>query len=142
MEGSQRIGKITAALQAVAGERFSTIVLETSPGSGDYSMQYVPHRPDAAQIIVTDTQVSWYIELRGAHWEADSSETDPAADFETQTRWAIDTCVGVARFGVARIRSKWQPFGRTSIVLTSNRQMDDALANRSNLVLVRRWQPW
>ena len=146
-----RIDMFTDALREAVGDCFD--VKAERWRDGQEVRRYLPRYADAADITIVDFRNSWFMTITdlGRFWDDNeeflgwcNDETGQPVEpgFAEATGWAIDTCVNVARFGVARFRPRWSPIGRWSDVLTSEHAVDDLLAAHPRHKLVKRWHPW
>ncbi|MFC6355105.1 hypothetical protein [Luethyella okanaganae] len=136
----ERLGRFLSAITERGIQRFEAARVMTTRISGNVCVRLQPHRTGSATLLVTDTGVSWYLEVPEAKWEFDSSDamgSDELAQFE----WAVDICVSIARFGMIRTRPKWLPFGRESFVLTEVSGMESH-RNDGKREVTHYWPPW
>jgi hypothetical protein len=134
--GSDRIAAIDAALKAVVDGRYTREDIATRSGSDDVVVRYRPKNIEAAGLIVTDTRVSWHLEVPEAKWEADSSD-----QLENERLWAIRVARDLAAFGAVRVRRSWCPWGRETFILRSDDQTQELGTDRAFKV-VGYWPPW
>lgn len=135
-----RIGVVAEALATAAADRYDVEPIETRAGSGDRCVRFQPHRAGAPELLVTDTGVSWYLEVPQARWEADSSDITLGGQ-SAECQWAAETAQNIARFGMVRVRPRWLPYGRESFVLSSNAELLTYQQDRS-LRLIKFLPPW
>ncbi len=133
---SRRIHAIDSVLTLVAADKYVREDLSTRLGSGDVGVRYRPRVRGAAELIVTDTGVSWYMEVTAAKWESDSGE-----HLGDEEAWAIATARNLACNGAIRVRPINRPWGRETIIPTSRREMD-ALSSGIEWKVIHVWSPW